>query len=95
MKLHSAVDVTALAFKSFTIVLRDLIAFEFNSNEFILLDDPPTRLLLQDSAFHLLSIIEFIPPSPGIQIGHYKAHCRRNSQWNCYDDQSTRITKSK
>lgn len=80
--------------KSFTIALRDLIAFEFNSNDFISVDDPPIHLLLHNTEFRLLSIIEFIPPTPGIQIGHYKAHCRRNLQWNCYDDQSTKITKS-
>lgn len=81
--------------KSFSVSLRDLIAFEFHSNEFISIDDPPTSLLLEGSEFHLLAIIEFVPPVCETLIGHYKAHCRRNSQWKCYDDESKKITKSK
>lgn len=78
--------------KSFELILRDIIAFE-TSDEFISLDDVPVNLVLNNTNYELISIIEFIPPGFG-EMGHYKAHCKRRNSWQCYNDLNNRITKS-
>lgn len=73
-------------------VLRNLISFEI-SDECVSVYEVPTILVLKDTEYELLSVMEFVPPALG-EMGHYKAHCRRENVCQCYDDLNTRIIRS-
>lgn len=83
--------------KTYEYDLKDLITFELNSEEEIYLNDIETMITLKNIEYNLASVIEFIPcESASIdRIGHYKAHCLRGTSFQCYDDMSNRVTKSR
>lgn len=74
--------------------LKDVIAFEPESDKIIVPTDLPKTMMLKGIEYKILSVIEFVPPPSSNCIGHYKSHCLRGTKWECFDDLSTRITKS-